>query len=133
MGGNALDGLGEANDRVVGVRDRAVACTSVRGEPDPRDSLLGRLEQVGTSLVAVTVLQGDAVAPDLGDRLADALEDLGMLLDHEVRALDTAGLLIGEEDEEQVARGSRPRAGEVTRAGEDHRDHVLHVDCAAAP
>ena len=133
VGGDPRDRLGEADDGVLVVGHRAVAGPAVCGQPQPGDALLGGLQEVGAPLPAVAVGQGDAVAADLADRLGDALEDLGVVGDEEVRPLGAAGLLVGEEDDDEVAWGHGAGAGEVAHAREDHRVHVLHVDGAAAP
>ena len=73
-------------------------------QPQPGDALLGGLQQVGARARPVAVGDGDAVAADLADRLGDALEELGVVLDDVVRPLDAAGLLVGEERDDQVAR-----------------------------
>ena len=57
----------------------------------------------------------------------------GWLVDEEVRALRAAGLLVGEEHDDEVARRHGPGAGDVPHAREDHRVHVLHVDRAPPP
>ena len=133
VGGDPRDGLGQPHDRVLVVGYRAVPGTTVGGEPEPGDALLGGLQQVGAPLTPVAVGDGDAVAADLADRLGDALEDLGVLGDHEVRALGAAGLLVREEHDDQVAGRSGTCAGQVAHRREHHRVHVLHVDRAAAP
>ena len=108
-------------------------CAAVGGEPQPDDALLGGLQQVGAPLVPVAVGDGDAVAADLADRLGDTLEDLGVLGHHEVRPLGATGLLVGEEDHDEVARRHGAGAREVAHGGQHHRVHVLHVDRAAPP
>ena len=127
------DRLGEVDDRVVARRDRAVTGRPPGPQVEPGDPLLRRLEQVGPAGLPLRVLDGDAVPTDLADRLGDALEDLGVLPDEELAAEHSPGLLVGEEDEEQVPRRDRAGPREVAHAREHHRDHVLHVDRAAAP
>ena len=53
----------------------------------------------------------DAVAADLADRLGDALEQLGVVVDDVVAALDAAGLLVGEEGERRCRAAAWPRVG----------------------
>ena len=53
-------------------------------------------------------------AAELAEREADALEELGMLLDEEARAEVAAVLLVGEHAEDEVAR--RPYALPPSRA-----------------
>ena len=52
-------------------------------QPQPGDALLGGLQQVGALLAARRGRHGDAVAADLADRLGDALEQLGVLVDEQ--------------------------------------------------
>ena len=95
---------------------------------DPDQGLLAGLHEVG-ALVA----EGDRVAADLADGLGGAGEDLRVLLDQVVRAEHSAGFLVGEERDDEVAGRLLVGAEDVLERGEDHRIHVLHVDGAAAP
>ncbi len=72
-------------------------------------------------------------AAELADRVADAVEQLGVLAHEELGAERAAGLLVGHQAEDHVARrllAARERAHE---RGEHHRDAALHVERAAPP
>lgn len=56
-----------------------------------------------------------------------------MVLDQVVRALDSPGLLVGEEGDDEVALRLLPLAEDVLQRGDDHGIHVLHVDGATTP
>ena len=79
------------------------------------------------------LVDGEGEAADLADRLGDALEEVGVLVDEVPRAVRAAGLLVGEEGEHDVARGLAAAAQPVAYDRQRHRVHVLHVDGAAAP
>ena len=100
------DGLGELGHRVVVIEHRAVAGATLRDEAQPGDPLLGGLDRV-QPLAA----DGQREATDLADRLGAALEELGVVVDEEVGALQPAGLLVGEEREHHVARWPAGPAG----------------------
>ena len=121
-------GLGELRDGVVGVEAGAVCRAAARDEPDPDQRLLAHLQQVRPAIA-----DSDRVAADLADRLRRAREPLGLVLDDERGALDSAVLLVGEEREDEVALGLLARAQDVGDRGQDHGVHVLHVDRTAAP
>ena len=80
-------------------------------QAQPVDALLGRLDQVQPQVVADRVRE----AADLADRLGAALEQLRMVVDEEVRAVDAARLLVGGE-----AR-ARCRAADVRRVRRQSR------------
>src|SRR6266498_5420361 len=69
----------------------------------------------------------------LADRLRAAVEELWMVVDHEVPAVTAAGLLVGEERQHQVARRHSALPAHLPHEREDHRVEVLHVDGAATP
>ena len=128
-----LDGSREPDDGAVLGRHRAVAGRPRGDEGDPADALLGGLQQVRATGFAIHPGHRHAEPADLADGLGHAVEHLGVLLDHEVRALEAAGLLVGEEHDEQVPRRHLSGPGQVPDGREHHRDHVLHIDRASAP
>jgi hypothetical protein len=79
------------------------------------------------------VAQLDREAADLADRLGAAVEEVGVLLDEEPRALGTAGFLIGHVGDDDVARRLAALASPLADHRQRHRVHVLHVDGAATP
>ena len=110
---DAGDGLGDVGDRVVGVDHGAVAGRAAGGQAHPGHALLRGLEQV-QALAA----DGHAEAADLADRLGHALEEIGVVVHEPAGALAAAGLLVGQEREDDVARrpcGPRPGAAAVPR------------------
>ena len=125
--------LRDRGDGVVVVHDRAVTGAAARGQPHPRHALLGGLDEVQPPLAAVAARHGQREAADLADRLGDAVEQVGAVVDQPLAAVLAAGLLVGHEREHQIARRHDAGAFEVPRDGEHHADHVLHVDRAAAP
>ncbi len=60
------------------------------------------------SRYARRAVEVDRVAADLADRLAGAVEDLGMAVDYPVGAEHPTGLLVGEEAHHEVARRPSP-------------------------
>src|SRR6202042_1832103 len=121
-------GLGQLGDRVVGLEHRAVPGGAPRGQPEPGDALLGRLDQV-EALAA----EGDAEPADLADRLGDALEEAGVVVHQVAGAVRTTRLLVGQEGQDHIAGRTAALTQALADDGEDHRVHVLHVDGAAAP
>ena len=125
--------LSDGGDRVVVVHHRAVPAPAAGGQPHPLHALLGRLDQVEAALTAVAARHRQRKAADLADRLSDAVEQIGPIVDQPVRPVATAVLLVGHEGEHQVAW--RHDAGLLQLPGDHdrHAHHVLHVDRAAAP
>ncbi len=121
-------GLAEPGDRVVVVDLRPVPGATVRHEPEPADPLLRGLEQV-----CPPAADHRREAADLADRLADALDQVGPLVDDPGGAVVPTCLLVREERHDQVARRALAGAHQVADGREDHGVHVLHVDGAAAP
>src|SRR5206468_6473157 len=80
-----------------------------------------------------TIGDGDAEAADLADRLSAALEQIRVVVDEPVGAVEAAGLLVGDEGEYDVTARLLALADPVGDDGQRHRVHVLHVDSAAAP
>ena len=72
-------------------------------------------------------------AAELAERVPHALEQLRVLLDQEARAEVAAGLLVGEHDEDEVARQRDVLAPRAQEGVDEHRDAALHVERAAAP
>ena len=124
--------------RATAAASRVTALSGLTCEPWPArpwatsrshdDALLGGLQQVRAAAAEV-----DREAADLADRLGDALEQLGVVVDGVVRAVAAAGLLVGEEGEDDVARRPLAVAEHPAHGRQDDRVHVLHVDGAAAP
>jgi len=106
-----------------------VAGGTASGQPHPGLALLGGHDRVQ----AQVLVHGVAEAADLADRLGAAVEQLTMVLGDPVRTELAAGLLIGEEGQDDVAFGSPALVVPVAHHREHHRAHVLHVDRAAAP
>ena len=102
------DGLGELGDGVVVDQPRAVGGLAARDELDPEQGLLAGLEKVRALPV-----ERDRVAADLADRLGRAREELGVGVDEVVRAEHSPGLLVGEEGDDEVARGASTGAEDV--------------------
>ncbi len=127
------DRLGDRGDGVVVVDHRPVPGAAARGQPHPHHPLLRGLDQVEPPFTAVAARHGQREAADLADRLGDAVEQVGPVVDQPFAAVLAAGLLVGDEREHQVARRHDARAFEVPGDRDDHADHVLHVDRAAAP
>ena len=128
------DRLGQADDRVLVVGDRAVPGAAVGAQPQPGDALLGGLQQVGAGRLAVAVGDGDAVAADLADRLGHARRTPrggrrppsgcpGRRRPPRRRRTRTPGR----------AAARVPVRARWRTARQHHRVHVLHVDRAAAP
>ena len=97
-------GLGQPGDRVVVVDLGAVPGAAVGDQPQPVDALLGGLQEVEAHRVAGRAVHSDGEPADLADGLGDAVEQVAAVLHQPVAALDPAGLLVGEEGEDQVAR-----------------------------
>ncbi|CAK7282174.1 hypothetical protein SGPA1_20140 [Streptomyces misionensis JCM 4497] len=123
------DGLGQLGDGVVPVDHGAVPGGAGHGELHPVHALLGRLDQIEPPLL----VHGEGEAADLADRLGDALEQLGVVVDQVPGAVGAARLLVGEEGDHDVPRGPPPAAQPVAHDGEGHGVHVLHVDRPASP
>jgi hypothetical protein len=96
--------------------------------PRPAELLLGDHDRVEA---AAAELHREAA--ELADRVADALEQLRVLGDHEARPVLAAGLLVGEQAEDHIARGRLRRGARAQECGEHHRDASLHVQGASAP
>ena len=72
-------------------------------------------------------------AAELADRVADAVQKLGVVLDHEAGAVVAPGLLVAEQAQDDVA-GRRPVGrGRLEERGEHHRHAAFHVEGAASP
>ena len=102
----------------------------VGDQPQPGDALLRGLDQVD----AAGRRDGEREAADLADRLGDALEQLGVVVDQPVRARACR-----RPPRRRGSRGRRraaacgPRGAICADERQHHRVHVLHVDGAAAP
>ena len=116
-------------DGVVVVHHRTVAGTSGGAQPQPVHPLLGRLDQVE----AGAVVQRDAEAAHLTDRLGAVGEQLGVMIDQVVRPFAAAGLLVGQEGQHDVAGRPLAAAGPLADERERHRIHVLHIHRATTP
>ena len=123
------DGVAQRRDRVVLVDHGPVPRATVCRQPQPADSLLGRLHQIETEVVA----HGHREAADLTDRLGDAVEQVRPVLDQPVRADRSTRLFVWQEHDDDVAirlyAVARPRA----HRGQRHAAHVLHVHGATTP
>jgi hypothetical protein len=126
---HAQQRFGQLRDGVARVDQRAVTARPGGSQPQPRYSLLGDLHDVRPAAIADLV----AEAASLADRLLAAIEQIGMGVDQPSRALPAAHLLVGQQRDHDVT-GRPPPAGQPgAQGGDDHRDHVLHVDGTAAP
>src|SRR5699024_2497589 len=123
------DRISDTGDGVLGVRGGAVARASGRRESQPCLAALGVLDRIEAS----GLVDREGEPSTLADRLGDAVEDLRAVLDQVLRSVNTAALLIGDEEEYEVPRRHRPGASQMSCDGEEHRDGVLHVDGSAAP
>jgi hypothetical protein len=110
-----------------------VAGEAARGQLHPHHRLLGGLDQVEAAFTAVAARHGQREPTDLADRLGDALEQVGAVVDQPLGPVFPAGLLVGDEREDKIPRRHDPRAFEVPGDRDQHAAHVLHVDRAAAP
>ncbi len=118
----------EPGDGAAAVDHRAVAAGPSNRRLQPADLLLGHLDRIEALAAHL-----EREAAELAERVAHAREQLRVLLDEVARAEVAAGLLVGEDDEHEVAGelGALPlRAHE---GADEHRDARLHVERAAAP
>src|SRR5207245_9430479 len=109
---------------------RAVTRTAARGEAQPERHLLRGLHRVVARRARLGV-GGDVAA--LVQHHARAREQVEMALDHEARAERAAGLLIGDTEEDYVARERSALAREREQRDRARRAHALVVDRAASP
>jgi len=65
--------------------------------------------------------------------VADALEELRVFLDEELRPEVAAVLLVAEHNQDQVTRQLQLPTRRTQEGGDVHRDGAFHVDGAAAP
>ncbi len=89
---------GKPRNGVVSIDLGTVARPAVRYQPQPGQSLLGSLQQVGT----LSANSGGESA-DFRDRLSGAVEKFTSVLDGVPGTVGAAGLLICEESEDEVA------------------------------
>ena len=136
--GQSPDDGRRQHGRVVRARHRAVPPGPADGDPVGGVALLRDLDRVQAD---ARDRRGDAAA------LVEAAgrpQPLGPMLGDPLRAGEATGLLVGGAGEQDVAPKSRDRVPRRVQAGrpglarqqaddtELHRDHVLHVDRAAA-
>jgi hypothetical protein len=121
--------LAQLRDGVVLRQHRAVAGGALGGQPDPGHALLSGLDHVQPGVV----VDAQAEAADLADRLGAALEQLRLVGHQPLGPVDAAGLLVGDERQHHVARGLAAGAHPVPDDRQHHGVHVLHVDRSAAP
>src|SRR4029077_15405217 len=95
---------------------------------EPADLLLAELDRV--EALACDLL-GDPAR--LSERMPDAGEELGMLLDEELRAVVAAVLLVTEDDEDHVSRQLELAPCRPQERRDVHRDGALHLERAASP
>lgn len=81
------------------LHQRAVSAPTTNGRLQPADLLLCDLD--GIEAAAAQLLRERA---ELAERVAHTLEQMWVLLDHVPRAEVAAALLVGEHDEDHVAR-----------------------------
>src|SRR2546422_4279596 len=118
----------EPGHRAVAVDHGAVAARAADGRFQPADLLLAELDRI-------EALPCD----DLGDtsglaeRVADALEELGVFLDEELRTEIASVLLVAEHDENHVAGKLQLSLSRAYEGRDEHRDRAFHVDGAATP
>ena len=70
---------------------------------------------------------------ELAERVADAVEVIGVLLDEVLRTELAACLLVAREREDQIARRLEPLGRDTKEGAEHHRDAALHVEGAPTP
>jgi hypothetical protein len=109
-------------------RQRAVTGRPADRCARPADLLLGHHDRV-----EATAGKRHREPAELADRVADVLEELGMLVDEVAGPLVAARLLVGQDTEDHVA-GRQHAAGLGPHEGrEHHRDAALHVQRSASP
>ena len=114
-------------DRVVVVGERAVPRCAVRGDGEPAHALLSDLHGVEALVAHV---HGEPT--DLTDRVF-APNFLRVIPRQPERTPLTAGLLVSDAAEDEIAFWGHPEAVKQDEGHRLHRDHVLHVDGPAAP
>ncbi len=105
-----------------------MATGTAQGHQELAAALLGdhdRVEADTADEVAVTAA--------LTDRMADAGEQLGVVVGEPGGALPSARLLVGEDHEQHVAGKLHALALRPEERGDHHRDPVLHVERAPTP
>ena len=125
--------LGDRGDGVVVVHHRTVPGPGAGRQAHPQHSLFGGLDQVETPFAAVAARHRQREATHLAHGLGDAFEQIGPVLHQPFAAVFAAGFLVGDEGEHQIARRDHAVAFELPGDRDHHPDHVLHVDCPAAP
>ena len=95
----------------------------------PAHALLRSLDRVEPEVIA----NGDRESPDLAYCLRDAFEDLGSIRSEPMSAVTAAGLLVGKQQDHDVATGANTFSTPAPKHGQDHGVHVLHVNSATAP
>ena len=125
---DATDSLGSFQERVVGaVRERRVGLAALERKVDTSHALVA-----DGGLHDQPVRRAPSRATDLGQCEVGA-DQIVVALDHLLRALIPAVLLVGHGPEDQIAARSEPFVGE-TPDGEGHRCRLVqHVDRAAPP
>ena len=106
-----------------------MARRALRDEPEPRDSLLSRLNRIHPQVIA----QRDAKPPDLADCVADTSEDVLAIVDQPTGTVRSTGLFVRQPQHDNVAIWHYPGACPLANDGQHHSVHVLHVDRTAAP
>ena len=109
--GQPLHHAGRLDQCVVAAeRRRPVAGRSPHGEPPPRHALLGDVHpDEGRSSVAATAVQAAA----LGQHVVGA-DRIRVVVGHPPCPVRAAGLLVGDTEEQQVARRPEVRSGRAT-------------------
>ena len=102
------------------------------GPPNPR-AHPAHLLLTHLNRVSAQTRQLGARATKLTERVPHALEQLGVLLDHEARAVRSQILLIREHAQQHVARWRLSGLGEPQDRPEHHRHTALHVQRASTP
>ena len=106
---------------------------ALRRQPHPQQALLGGLDQVEPTFSAVATGHGDRETAHLADGLADTGEKIGPIPNQPVCPVLAATLLVGDEREHQIPGRHDGGPLEVTRDGQHHPAHVLHIDRPASP
>ena len=73
------------------------------------------------------------VAATLADRVADAGEEVRVVVGEPGGAVDAPGLLVGQHDQEEIPRRRHTFALGAQEGADHHRHPVLHVEGAAPP
>ncbi len=115
-------------ERAAADAERPMSARTADDAVQPADLLLRDLDRVEPAPA-----EHGPGAAELAERVPDAGEELGVLLDEEPRAEVAAVLLVAEDAEDEVAARAQLAPGGAEERVDEHRDAALHVERAAAP